>query len=762
MATGIFAQIPEKMSYQSVIRDERGALVSNQNVGIRITILRGSENGEAVFIERHRAVTNANGLATLEIGGGIFVMGSLSSIDWASGSFFIKTETDPRGGSNYSIAGVSQLLSVPYAFLAKKAESTFSGNYYDLIGSPVNVSQFYNDAGYITWDDLTGGGGNGAGPRGIPSQTWSVFGNSKTDPTKDMLGTSDNADLVIVTNNIERLRIQANGDIQLHNSLEIGEDLTVKQNVYLNTVGGATTNNGNLTVANGSATHLTGTLTVDGATDLNSTLDVDGATTLNSTLDVDGATTLNSTLDVDGATTLNSTVDVDGATTLNSTLDVDGATTINNTMQVSTNTTGYVATIINTNNGNGDGMLMKLGKTHPRWTGSAYVIVSSPGVQILDTAINQLSDWIFGNDQFSFDDVLNFIPTAWIAGTICNLTNDITSEINTALGLPLSIGPYSVPHITVVPEIDLEPIATIGPYGFGPIQVIPSVVVVPSIPQINCGGLPSFTFPVISLDNVGNSLTDENEYIRFADKDDRHLGAIRAQGIEDWYTSYLNASKLVEFACDLISIDPLDIALSAVSIVTQVTYSYSNIGIEYYSGNGDYAEWLERIDPKEEISGGDIVAVKGGKITKDLNGAQQIMAVSTRPIVLGNAPDEGQGYRGNNIAFMGQIPVKVLGPVQSGDYIVAKADVPGYGVAIHPGSMTVADYKLAVGRSWDTNLKNGPKMVNTVVGVHNNDFLNIISDLQAKSKETDVRLSALEATLSMSSDARTSKKSRKQ
>ena len=154
--------------------------------------------------------------------------------------------------------------------------------------------------------------------------------------------------------------------------------------------------------------------------------------------------------------------------------------------------------------------------------------------------------------------------------------------------------------------------------------------------------------------------------------------------------------------------------------------SYKDIGVVYSSGNGDYAEWLERVYANENISTGDIVGVIGGKITKDLTNAEQVMAVSHQPILLGNIPAEGKNYLGNNIAFMGQIPVKIMGPVNTGDYIVGKGDIKGFGVAISPQNMTLEDFKHAVGRSWEANSNNGPKMVNTVVGIHNGDYLKIL------------------------------------
>lgn len=116
-----FAQAPEKMSYQSVIRTSNGTLVSNDMVGMRVSILQGSATADSIYVETHVISTNANGLATIEIGSGDVALGSIATIDWAEGPYFLKTETDPNGGNNYTITGVSQLLSVPYAMYAKKA-----------------------------------------------------------------------------------------------------------------------------------------------------------------------------------------------------------------------------------------------------------------------------------------------------------------------------------------------------------------------------------------------------------------------------------------------------------------------------------------------------------------------------------------------------------------------------------------------------------------------------------------------------------------
>jgi len=117
----VSAQAPEKMSYQAIVRNATGQLLTNQNVAMRISVLQGSAAGAAVYSERVTGTTNANGLVSLEIGSGTVLSGTFNTINWGTNSYFLKTETDPAGGSNYIITGTSQLLSVPYALYAKSS-----------------------------------------------------------------------------------------------------------------------------------------------------------------------------------------------------------------------------------------------------------------------------------------------------------------------------------------------------------------------------------------------------------------------------------------------------------------------------------------------------------------------------------------------------------------------------------------------------------------------------------------------------------------
>ncbi len=119
----LIAQAPEKMSYQSIIRNASGQLLQNQNVAIRVSVLQGSASGTVAYSERLTGTTNANGLLSMEIGSGTVLSGTFNTINWSTGNYYLKTETDPNGGTNYTIAGTSQLLSVPYAMYAKSSGS---------------------------------------------------------------------------------------------------------------------------------------------------------------------------------------------------------------------------------------------------------------------------------------------------------------------------------------------------------------------------------------------------------------------------------------------------------------------------------------------------------------------------------------------------------------------------------------------------------------------------------------------------------------
>ncbi len=116
------AQSPDKMSYQAVLRDANGEILKNQDVSIQFSVLQTSISGTSVYQEDHKLTTNSNGLVSVHIGTGTVSSGDFSTIDWSEGPYFLQSEIDPNGGTNYVIRSTSELVSVPYALYANKAE----------------------------------------------------------------------------------------------------------------------------------------------------------------------------------------------------------------------------------------------------------------------------------------------------------------------------------------------------------------------------------------------------------------------------------------------------------------------------------------------------------------------------------------------------------------------------------------------------------------------------------------------------------------
>lgn len=144
LSANVFTQAPEKISYQAIIRNSSNQLVTNQQVGIRISIQKKTmgipPSYQNVYVETHTTTTNENGLVSLQIG--TVNSSEFANIDWSNGEYYIKSETDPTGGTNYTISGTTQLLSVPYALNAKNVKKYKVGD--------------FAQGGIVFWVDETG------------------------------------------------------------------------------------------------------------------------------------------------------------------------------------------------------------------------------------------------------------------------------------------------------------------------------------------------------------------------------------------------------------------------------------------------------------------------------------------------------------------------------------------------------------------------------------------------------------------------------
>lgn len=123
-----FSQVPQSMAYQAVVRDASDNILSDQQLGLEVNIYQNSTSGTVVFTETHTPTTNSAGLLTIQIGNGAATTGTFSTIDWSTGNYWLETKIDPSGGTNYTITGSSQLLSVPFAFHSNTTSSVTSSS----------------------------------------------------------------------------------------------------------------------------------------------------------------------------------------------------------------------------------------------------------------------------------------------------------------------------------------------------------------------------------------------------------------------------------------------------------------------------------------------------------------------------------------------------------------------------------------------------------------------------------------------------------
>jgi hypothetical protein len=133
LVSSVMAQIPQQLNYQGIARNASGDPISAHVITVRLSIIDSAANGIITYQETKMVSTNYVGLFTIVIGapGGTSVIGTIASINWSTGKKYIKLEIDPNGASNFSLVGMNQLQSVPFA-LASYPVGPAAG---DLVGN---------------------------------------------------------------------------------------------------------------------------------------------------------------------------------------------------------------------------------------------------------------------------------------------------------------------------------------------------------------------------------------------------------------------------------------------------------------------------------------------------------------------------------------------------------------------------------------------------------------------------------------------------
>jgi len=137
MTKVLLAQVPQSFTYQSVLRNNAGWVVKNKAVNLRISVVKTTVNGTAIYTEQHAAITTALGQINVFVGQGSSKTGTFTTIDWGADTYFLKTEIDTLGGTNFVEIGTTQFVSVPFAMYAQKAGSA---DYNSLTNKPFSIT----------------------------------------------------------------------------------------------------------------------------------------------------------------------------------------------------------------------------------------------------------------------------------------------------------------------------------------------------------------------------------------------------------------------------------------------------------------------------------------------------------------------------------------------------------------------------------------------------------------------------------------------
>jgi hypothetical protein len=166
-------------------------------------------------------------------------------------------------------------------------------------------------------------------------------------------------------------------------------------------------------------------------------------------------------------------------------------------------------------------------------------------------------------------------------------------------------------------------------------------------------------------------------------------------------------------------------------------------GVGYTSGGADFAEFVPRLDPDEDIHPAEIVGLFGEAVTQRTDGADRVLVVSSQPVVVGNDPGQSSEARADyeQVALIGQVPVKVQGSVRAGDYVVASGRGDGIGLAVSPEEIGVQQIDRVVGRALDSRDGTQVGRVTILVGLSEAEIL------ETALRRRDARLDSLEARI---------------
>jgi hypothetical protein len=415
--------------------------------------------------------------------------------------------------------------------------------------------------------------------------------------------------------------------------------------------------------------HSLGTLQIDGSTDLKAGLNVDGVTTMDATT-MTGNLTQTGNHDLTGNSHMSGTLDVDGVSSLDKT-DVDGQLTV----------VGPAAT--NYSDANVPAVSIELSGTETPHRNTNFIEFSSGDHKLGRVeGHNMAQEWEDIGDAF-VDLLLNGNPIPINVGVSAGM-----SAISGALGANDDQAAYdnytdtTVDDMTSAYQNALSTFST--DFGIG----------------LLCG------------------TTDLVKTI--------------VKVITEIYGCYFVGSGCDDIVSALLQLldDNTDLAMHVYGAYGWEGTVAGDGGIAFESVGADYAEWLEKDSYTESLFSGDIVGVRAGKVSKSFETAERFMVISTNPTVVGAMPNPSAEQNFARVAFMGQVPTKVSGIVQKGDFILPSGNNDGLAIGISPQKMKTADYKRIIGTAWESNDGPSVSVINVAVGLNDNLLAAQVEELQ--------------------------------
>lgn len=693
--TNTVKEFPNIMSYEGYITDSKGMPLPDGSYNFTFSLYSTLTNGSAIWSEEHQSVQVKNGNVQLTLGKG-------TSPNPLNIPFDTQYYLGIKFGNNPEMSPRLELTTSGYSFRAKVADGVVDGSIStDKLAAGAVTNEKIES---VSWNKITGAptdktqlGYNAA------QGTWLTTGNENTNPAEEFIGTKDDRALMFRTNNKMQLSIQKNGNLIITNNIEMDDDNWI--GVY------------------------------------HDVLPQDPDVTGHERIFFDDD---DSDIEIMGA-------DVGigkGAESPEAKLHVKGHGEIQREHIVlfenSDNEDGFAMTKMQDV---GLGIEIPEAKIHIKGKGD----IQRQHIVLFENSDNE--------DGFAMTNAQDIglgteIPEAKLhikgKGDIQKQhialfeNNESENEIGLAITNQEDIGIG-----TENPETKFH-VKSTGRFGGGGEE---NHVALFENTESGDG---------IAI-KVNNSVpSSDNNFITFYANNNEPVGCIEGQTIGEFYKSWDFIWTTVMFAVDeTITIGAAIVAYNEVPPdkwsggfgVAQAASQLAQhlewwittaraVGTSFSSGGADFAEYLVRLNSEEIIQPGDIVGVYGGKVTKNTKDAQQLMIISTMPIVLGNRPPSGSEYLCEKVAFIGQVPVKVRGLVNSGDYIIPSGLDDGTGIAVSPELMTIEDYAKVVAKAWSTSPNPDLGVVTAVVGLTQGDIAMFVkkqtNELQATKMELNI------------------------